>query len=280
MPIQLLKPSTGPLGDTYADHAARRPNYPFKGQDIGRRREFDTDTQDRRIVASHDGEAWVTEGDPNYGNYIDLHASADLCRRWGVREAFTRYAHFALIVPGNGARLLARGHLGVMGASGNALGIHLHQEFHVDGIQVDPALYYVDSLSDFTGITEPLEPEDPMREMIRMINDPQPGQGQPHVLFHTDGYFESIDEQQSTAYQEDGTPFREVSSGHMALFQRHGLEQQARARAAAGATSGAANANEIAEAVNAMLTDDFTQLATITAGLPAAMLASLGLKRA
>ena len=139
----LLKPSSGPLGDSFADHAARRPGYNFCGQDIGR--SYDHDTADRVIRASHDGTAQVRYN-ADYGNFIDLHASEQLARSWGLESIFTRYGHFARIDVSDAQQVPAAMPLGEMGQSGNAAGIHLHQELWVNGKQVDPAPYYVNDL--------------------------------------------------------------------------------------------------------------------------------------
>jgi len=140
MPIALLRPTTGPLSDTFAEHAARYPsrvavgNYAYCGQDFGRRRDHDTEAEDRRIVASHAGTIAVVWGDRDYGNYVLITSPL------GFK---TRYAHLARVMVSDGQTVTAGQQIGVMGDSGNAAGIHLHHELLVDGMQTDPAPYYV-----------------------------------------------------------------------------------------------------------------------------------------
>ncbi len=153
MTIRLLRPTTGPFSDTFADHAARYParvavgNYAYCGQDFGRRSDHDTAAEDRRIVASHSGTITVVLGDRDYGNYVTITSP------FGFK---TRYAHLARVDVTSGQAVAAGQQIGVMGDTGNAAGIHLHHELIVDGMQTDPAPYYVDSLTDIAGDTTEL----------------------------------------------------------------------------------------------------------------------------
>lgn len=130
-PAWLIKPFTGPMSDTFAEHAARAPGYAFKGQDGA----WST-PDDWNIVASHDGVVDL-RFDRDYGNhiYIDGGGKDD---DWG-----TLYGHLAKFYVEDGERVSAGQSIGLMGATGNAKGIHLHHELRINGRQVDPAPYYV-----------------------------------------------------------------------------------------------------------------------------------------
>lgn len=127
----IVKPARGNLGESFADHAARRPGYQFCGQDIGWSTAADWD-----IVASHDGV--VTVGfNRDYGNYILIRIDT----KDGAVE--TLYAHLSRVDVVSGQVVSAGQQIGVMGATGNAYGIHLHHELRLNGRQVDPVPYYV-----------------------------------------------------------------------------------------------------------------------------------------
>jgi len=157
MQIALLRPTTGPLSDTFAEHAARYPsrvavgNYAYCGQDFGRRRDHDTEAEDRRIVASHAGTIAVVWGDSDYGNYVLITSPL------GFK---TRYAHLARVMVSDGQTVTAGQQIGVMGDTGNAAGIHLHHELLVDGMQIDPAPYYVSAADWAAGDSELITPEE------------------------------------------------------------------------------------------------------------------------
>lgn len=151
MPIRLLKPSTGPLSDTFAEHAARYParvargDYSFCGQDIGWRAAHAA--EDWRIVASHGGTV-ERRYNADYGNHLLITDPS------GFQ---TLYGHLSAFAVDDGARVSVGTHIGTMGQSGNAAGTHLHHELRINGGQVDPAPYYVDSLAALAGfIGDPL----------------------------------------------------------------------------------------------------------------------------
>lgn len=240
MPIRLLKPSTGPLGETFADHAARRPGYAFCGQDIGRRRDFDTATQDRRIIASHAGTAHVYEDD-DYGKVIDLYATPAVLRAWNVGSAFTRYAHNAVIGIDDAAEVRAGTPMSVMGDTGNAFGIHLHHELWINGVQVDPAQYYI--TSDFAGITDELlapdsEEDDDMTDLVYWVETPSTDNAIPKDAM----YYQPCIGAKLVAFT-DGKPFTDAEVVGQVEYQafvaaRKGTLSEENARAARVPISG------------------------------------------
>lgn len=84
------------------------------------------------------GDGWVAFAGwrGGYGNVLELDHGAN------VR---TLYAHLAELDPRlqPGMFIPARAPIGRMGATGNATGVHLHYEVHVDGLRVDPLRYGV-----------------------------------------------------------------------------------------------------------------------------------------
>lgn len=130
-PQWLIKPFPGPMSDTFAEHAARAPNYAFKGQDGA----WSTPA-DWEIVASHDGIVDLRY-DRDYGNHIVIDGMA----KDGSWE--TLYGHLAKFYVADGEYVQAGQPIGLMGATGNARGIHLHHELRINGRQVDPVPYYV-----------------------------------------------------------------------------------------------------------------------------------------
>jgi len=151
-PLRLLRPTTGPLSDTFAEHAARYPsrvavgNYAYCGQDHA----WHT-PDDWPVYASHDGTVDVELYDPDYGHLVTILAPL------GYK---TRYAHLSVVLVEPGQQVRAGHRLGTMGATGNARGIHLHHELIVNGMQTDPAPYYLSEADWAAWETETITPEE------------------------------------------------------------------------------------------------------------------------
>jgi murein DD-endopeptidase MepM/ murein hydrolase activator NlpD len=86
------------------------------------------------IYAAADGWVLASGWRGGYGNALELDHGD------GVR---TFYAHLSEIDPrlAPGMFVPARAPVGRMGATGNATGVHLHYEVHVNGLRVDPLHY-------------------------------------------------------------------------------------------------------------------------------------------
>ncbi|HWK26159.1 MAG TPA: M23 family metallopeptidase [Solirubrobacter sp.] len=150
--IQLLRPTTGPLSDTFAEHAARYParvargDYSYCGQDHA----WHT-PDDWPVYASHDGTVDVELHDPDYGHLVTIVSPL------GYK---TRYAHLSVVLVKPGQQIRAGHRLGTMGATGNARGIHLHHELIVNGMQTDPAPYYLSPADWAAASTQPITTEE------------------------------------------------------------------------------------------------------------------------
>jgi murein DD-endopeptidase MepM/ murein hydrolase activator NlpD len=85
------------------------------------------------IVAAHGGVVTFAGGGGNgYGLYVDIRRSDGL---------LTRYAHLSRISVSQGQSVSGGQQIGIIGATGNATGIHLHFEVRVGGSPVDPLGY-------------------------------------------------------------------------------------------------------------------------------------------
>lgn len=92
---------------------------------------------DDLALSAADGEVLFAGWDLHLGNHVIIDHGD------GVR---TTYAHLAEIAYGieEGVIAQAGDTLGTPGDTGNALGVHLHFELHIDGVAVDPAQYITD----------------------------------------------------------------------------------------------------------------------------------------
>jgi len=87
-----------------------------------------------RIVAATSGTVIFAGGDSccGYGLYVDIRSGDGIV---------TRYAHLASISVSMGQQVSQGQTIGVIGATGNATGIHLHFEVRVGGAPVNPLNY-------------------------------------------------------------------------------------------------------------------------------------------
>lgn len=151
--IRLLRPATGPLSDTFAEHAARYParvargDYAYCGQDFA----WHT-IADCPIRASNDGIADVRV-DRDYGRHVVIPSP-------GFE---TLSAHLDEVYVQAGQYVTAGTLIGLMGSTGNAKGRHLHHELRVGGVQIDPLPHYL-SAAEWAAAMTPIELPNPHRE--------------------------------------------------------------------------------------------------------------------
>ncbi|HWK19830.1 MAG TPA: M23 family metallopeptidase [Microbacteriaceae bacterium] len=135
MRIQLLRPAPGHVSTTFAEHAARAVVYLFCGIDFG----WST-SADWRVTAATSGRViFAGYSGKDYGNLVVIDHGNGIT---------TWYAHLDSFTVTVGQMVVAGQHLGVMGSSGNAKGRHLHFELRINGVQVDPEPYFVNSILD------------------------------------------------------------------------------------------------------------------------------------
>lgn len=87
-------------------------------------------TYPRDVFAISDGIV-KTGSESRAGNYVNLYSGN---KRW-------LYGHLASISVKNGQAVKAGQKLGVMGATGNAQGIHLHLSLYINGVESNPELH-------------------------------------------------------------------------------------------------------------------------------------------
>ena len=97
------------------------------------------------IRAAHDGRVESAGWMGPYGNSIDLEG------RDGARTITTRYAHQSKLLVKKGMNVKAGQVIGLVGATGNTTGDHLHFELLVNGQQVDPIPWLENGAIDAPG---------------------------------------------------------------------------------------------------------------------------------
>lgn len=85
------------------------------------------------ILAAAGGTVTISTYSSSYGNYVEIdHGN-------GLR---TRYAHMSLRLASAGETVTQGQEIGLVGATGDATGNHLHFEVRVNGITYDPMQYF------------------------------------------------------------------------------------------------------------------------------------------
>lgn len=136
--MKFLRPAPGHISTTFAEHAARAPGYRFCGTDFG----WST-SADWAIVAARSGRVtFAGWSGRDYGNLVVID-HGDGVTTW--------YAHLDSMDVAVGQNVSAGQKIGVMGATGNAAGRHLHFELRINGVQTDAEPLLVDTLAELAG---------------------------------------------------------------------------------------------------------------------------------
>lgn len=175
VPLKLLRPARGHISTTFAEHAARAPGYAFCGTDFGW-----SSIADWGVSAAQSGRViFAGWSGRDYGNLIVI----DHGNGWT-----TWYAHLDSIAVTVSQNVTAGQSIGVMGASGNAQGRHLHFELRINGVQVDAEPYFV-SAADWAAWEAELEsPEEDTVNASVVNNYTRSNKGEAtHALIYPDG---------------------------------------------------------------------------------------------
>ncbi|PTQ55094.1 MAG: putative peptidase [Candidatus Carbobacillus altaicus] len=88
---------------------------------------------DRTIMAADNGKVIFAGRDGGYGNLVKIsHGNGYV----------TWYAHLSSISVSVGQQVAKGQKIGVMGETGNATGVHLHYEIHLNGKALNPEKFY------------------------------------------------------------------------------------------------------------------------------------------
>ncbi|MDY0324292.1 MAG: M23 family metallopeptidase, partial [Candidatus Carbobacillus sp.] len=88
---------------------------------------------DRTIMAADNGKVIFAGRDGSYGNLVKI-SHGNGYETW--------YAHLSSISVSVGQQVAKGQKIGVMGDTGNATGVHLHFEIHLNGKALNPAKFY------------------------------------------------------------------------------------------------------------------------------------------
>lgn len=149
--MMLRLPATGRVSSPFGPRTGVGSTY-HRGIDFSWMRA--DGVQDWNIYAAADGVIAQTSFVGGYGNLT-------IIDHGGGRQ--TWYAHQARFTRCAGQRVKAGDIIGIIGNTGASFGAHLHFEYRIHGVQVDPALHFTSTAGD--GDT-PIEEND-MAKMIR-----------------------------------------------------------------------------------------------------------------
>lgn len=121
-----------PGGDTSHDQP-----FLMKAVDFG---PLPEDKSNIKIAASLGGTAWVTENDPDFGNFVTIDHGPD--PNTPSSRIFSFYAHLDSVSVQSGTEVATGALLGVEGNTGVSKGIHLHWDVYSGDPQKSPHPFY------------------------------------------------------------------------------------------------------------------------------------------